>query len=120
MNGRVYDYNLGKFLSVDPIIQSPGNSQSLNPYSYIMNNPLSGTDPSGYSPCDTMSTIEYCPRDTRAGKPRTIKKSVTGSLIKRKVGTIGKARSPWENDLINGKFYNNLILFDYTYSNHIY
>jgi len=39
MNGRAYDYNLGRFLSVDPFIQSPGNSQSLNPYSYIMNNP---------------------------------------------------------------------------------
>ncbi|WP_158658031.1 RHS repeat-associated core domain-containing protein [Agarilytica rhodophyticola] len=48
MNGRGYDYNLGRFLSVDPIIQAPGNSQSLNPYSYIMNNPLSGTDPTGY------------------------------------------------------------------------
>ncbi|GAB2191041.1 hypothetical protein MAH1_26490 [Sessilibacter sp. MAH1] len=48
MNGRVYDYNLGRFLSVDPVIQSPGNSQSMNPYSYIMNNPLAGTDPSGY------------------------------------------------------------------------
>jgi RHS repeat-associated protein len=51
MNGRVYDYNLGRFLSVDPFIQSPGNSQSMNPYSYIMNNPLSGTDPSGYASC---------------------------------------------------------------------
>jgi len=49
MNGRVYDYNLGRFLSVDPFIQDPGNSQSMNPYSYIMNNPLSGTDPSGYA-----------------------------------------------------------------------
>ena len=48
MNGRVYDYNLGRFLSVDPFIQEPGNSQSMNPYSYIMNNPLAGTDPSGY------------------------------------------------------------------------
>ncbi|KOO60052.1 hypothetical protein WH43_00020 [Rheinheimera sp. KL1] len=48
MNGRAYDYNLGRFLSVDPVIQSPGNSQSLNPYSYIMNNPLAGTDPTGY------------------------------------------------------------------------
>jgi RHS repeat-associated protein len=48
MNGRAYDYNLGRFLSVDPIIQAPGNSQSLNPYSYIMNNPLAGVDPSGY------------------------------------------------------------------------
>jgi hypothetical protein len=49
MNGRVYDYNLGRFLSVDPFIQEPGNSQSMNPYSYIMNNPLAGTDPSGYT-----------------------------------------------------------------------
>jgi RHS repeat-associated protein len=47
MNGRVFDYNLGRFMSIDPIIQSPGNSQSINGYSYIMNNPLSGTDPSG-------------------------------------------------------------------------
>ncbi|MET1257621.1 RHS repeat domain-containing protein, partial [Aliikangiella maris] len=49
MNGRVYDYNLGRFLSVDPFIQEPGNSQSMNPYSYIMNNPMAGTDPSGYA-----------------------------------------------------------------------
>jgi RHS repeat-associated protein len=48
MNGRVYDYLLGRFLEVDPVIQSPTNSQSLNPYSYLMNNPLSGTDPTGY------------------------------------------------------------------------
>ncbi|MBL4940994.1 MAG: DUF882 domain-containing protein [Colwellia sp.] len=48
MNGRVYDYNVGRFMSVDPFIQEPGNSQSINPYSYIMNNPLSGTDPTGY------------------------------------------------------------------------
>ena len=48
MNGRVYDYALGRFLSVDPFIQFPLNSQSLNPYSYVLNNPLSGTDPTGY------------------------------------------------------------------------
>ena len=49
MNGRVYDYNLGRFLSVDPFIQFPENSQSMNAYSYILNNPLSGTDPTGYT-----------------------------------------------------------------------
>jgi len=51
MSGRVYDYQLGRFLNVDPIIQNPGNSQSLNPYSYVGNNPLSGTDPTGYATC---------------------------------------------------------------------
>jgi RHS repeat-associated protein len=48
MNGRVYDYRLGRFLSVDPIISTPANSQSINPYSYIGNSPLSGVDPTGY------------------------------------------------------------------------
>jgi len=52
MNGRMYDYRLGRFLGVDPILQFPTNSQSLNPYSYILNNPLSGTDPTGYESCD--------------------------------------------------------------------
>jgi RHS repeat-associated protein len=60
MNGRVYDYNLGRFLSVDPIIQSPGNSQSLNPYSYIMNNPLAGTDPTGYRGCAASRLDGVC------------------------------------------------------------
>jgi len=48
MNGRVYDPITARFLSADPIIQSPSNMQSLNRYSYVMNNPLSYTDPSGY------------------------------------------------------------------------
>ncbi|WP_141699480.1 RHS repeat domain-containing protein, partial [Candidatus Marithrix sp. Canyon 246] len=48
MNGRVYDPVLGRFLSADPVIQSPGNMQSLNRYSYVLNNPLSYSDPSGF------------------------------------------------------------------------
>ncbi|TRX53455.1 hypothetical protein FNN08_14370 [Thalassomonas sp. M1454] len=48
MNGRIYDPNLGRFMSVDPFIQSPTNTQSINAYSYIMNNPVNGIDPSGY------------------------------------------------------------------------
>jgi filamentous hemagglutinin len=56
MNGRVYDYALGRFLGVDPFIQFPSNSQSLNPYSYILNNPLAGTDPTGYAACGDISS----------------------------------------------------------------
>lgn len=59
MNGRAYDYNLGRFLSVDPFIQEPGNSQSMNPYSYIMNNPLAGTDPTGYL-CESAESGSKC------------------------------------------------------------
>ena len=48
MNGRIYDPKLGRFLQADPIIQAPKNSQNLNRYSYVLNNPLSSADPSGY------------------------------------------------------------------------
>ena len=48
MNGRVYDPELGRFLSADPFIQAPYNSQSFNRYSYVMNNPLGYVDPSGF------------------------------------------------------------------------
>ncbi len=49
MNGRIYDGRLGRFLQADPLIQEPNNSQSLNRYSYVINNPLSYTDPTGYN-----------------------------------------------------------------------
>ena len=47
MNGRVYDPILGRFLSPDNYIQAPDYTQSLNRYSYCLNNPLKFTDPSG-------------------------------------------------------------------------
>lgn len=49
MNGRLYDPVLGRFLQADPIIQAPHNAQSHNRYSYVLNNPLSFSDPSGFS-----------------------------------------------------------------------
>ena len=48
MNGRVYDPQIGRFLSADPFVQAPENSQSYNRYSYVWNNPLSAIDPNGY------------------------------------------------------------------------
>ncbi|MEN3157503.1 RHS repeat-associated core domain-containing protein [Alkalimonas sp. NCh-2] len=48
MGGRIYDAHIGRFLQADPFVQSPSNSQNFNRYSYVLNNPLSYTDPSGY------------------------------------------------------------------------
>ena len=48
MNGRIYDPTLARFLQADPFVQFPTNLQSHNRHSYVMNNPLAYTDPSGH------------------------------------------------------------------------
>jgi RHS repeat-associated protein len=47
MTGRIYDPSLRHFLSVDPHVTFPFNTQSYNPFSYVMNNPVNRTDPTG-------------------------------------------------------------------------
>ena len=47
MGARLYDPNLGRFISCDNYVQAPDNSQNFNRYSYCLNNPLKYTDPSG-------------------------------------------------------------------------
>ena len=47
MNGRVYDPVVARFISPDPYIQAPDMSQSFNRYTYVWNNPLRYTDPTG-------------------------------------------------------------------------
>jgi len=48
MNGRIFDPTLGRFLQTDPLVQAPHNLQSWNPYTYVFNNPLTYTDPTGF------------------------------------------------------------------------
>ena len=50
MNGRVYDPQLGRFLSADFLIPNGEHTESYNRYSYVFNNPLSLTDPDGQCP----------------------------------------------------------------------
>ena len=49
MKGRVYDPLAGRFMTADPVTQAPFWSQGLNRYSYVFNNPINNTDPSGFS-----------------------------------------------------------------------
>ncbi|MBN1377806.1 MAG: VCBS repeat-containing protein [Gammaproteobacteria bacterium] len=48
MNGRIYDPILARFVQADPFIQAATNTQSYNRYSYVLNNPMNATDPSGF------------------------------------------------------------------------
>ncbi|WP_315722121.1 MULTISPECIES: RHS repeat-associated core domain-containing protein [unclassified Bradyrhizobium] len=49
LNGRVYDPLLARFTSADPTVTEPLNPQGWNRYSYVGNDPLTFTDPNGFS-----------------------------------------------------------------------
>ena len=55
MRGRIYDPKVGRFLTTDPVVSSPGFTQSWNPYSYVRNSPLSFIDPSGFDGVGTYA-----------------------------------------------------------------
>jgi len=48
--GRVYDPKVGRFLTTDPVVSDLYFGQTLNPYSYVIGNPLTFVDPSGFQP----------------------------------------------------------------------
>jgi RHS repeat-associated protein len=49
MNGRVYDPLVARMVSADPTVPDAMNAQAWNRYSYVGNDPLTFTDPSGFS-----------------------------------------------------------------------
>lgn len=59
MNGRYYVPSAGRFVSPDPVVPNPANPQAWNRYSYVYNNPVTLSDPTGHIPC-----YMYCPQET--------------------------------------------------------
>ncbi len=68
-DARQYDAPLGRFISADTLVTDPLNPQDLNRYSYVRNNPLIYTDPTGlwvsygrgglwHHTCSCMETVE--------------------------------------------------------------
>ena len=57
MNARLYDPELGRFMSPDSVVPSLLLSQALNRYSYVFNNPCSLTDPSGQFPWGIVALV---------------------------------------------------------------
>ncbi|AKJ30753.1 RHS repeat-associated core domain-containing protein [Caldimonas brevitalea] len=48
MGGRIYDPATARFLTPDPFVRTNGSGQARNPYSYVLNNPLAFSDPTGF------------------------------------------------------------------------
>src|SRR4051794_3930981 len=59
MTGRVYDPLLRRFLSPDPVIHNSLVGQTLNPYSYVWNNPLRYIDPTGFDGEPVTDVLPY-------------------------------------------------------------
>ena len=55
LNGRVYDPSSGRFINADPLVSNLFDSEALNRYTYVYNNPLNATDPTGHL-CDCPMT----------------------------------------------------------------
>jgi RHS repeat-associated protein len=80
MNARYYAPYINRFISADTIVPDPTNPQQYNRYSYVLNNALKYTDPSGHScynpsmggPCilsdGTGNNMSRLPRPLYQGK----------------------------------------------------
>lgn len=74
MNARVYDPDIGRFLSPDPTVSHAHNPQSFNRYAYAYNNPLNATDPTGFSNAPNSGT-----NDALAGMGDSLKEGGKGA-----------------------------------------
>jgi len=56
---RMYESNLGRWMTPDPLAGDISNPQSLNRYAYVGNNPINFTDPLGLNASDAC--LDYWP-----------------------------------------------------------
>jgi RHS repeat-associated protein len=76
LGARYYDPRLGRFISADPATPISDDSQSINPYAYAENNPVSFTDPTGMQACvaaqETCVAVPETPNPVMRFDPVTI------------------------------------------------
>jgi len=72
-NARFYSPKLGRFLSPDTIVPGYANPQNLNRMSYVTNNPLRYTDPTGHMRVEEGGGKRGCsdPKYCDNGKPKS-------------------------------------------------
>ena len=109
---RYYLPGLRRFISADSIVPDPGNSQSLNRYSYVENKPLTFNDPSGHSLCRhnfscgskpnvrvanrTIQTINF-PRSSYATDPLSGPYEEVSGGVSTEAESLGPLQTLWNN-----------------------
>jgi hypothetical protein len=127
MNGRMYDPVIGRILSPDPLVQTPGYTQSYNRYSYCLNNPLRYTDPSGYFQVPNYSFESQDLSERGSGGGVSLYDGyVMGFGLDGYRGSYGSFFQQLENsirflsdgyyDLTGVNFQNGTLAFSYTYN----
>lgn len=81
--GRYYDNSIGRFLSPDPYVQEPENPQSLNRYTYVLNNPVSYVDPSGHFWWLLAEILVWA---LEAATPAALEGAAAGAAISQAIG----------------------------------
>lgn len=76
MNARVYDPDIGKFLSADPTVPGFYNPQAYNRYTYTLNNPLNFVDKTGFAHTSPPSATDRATADF--GSPKNGGKGAEG------------------------------------------
>jgi len=79
-NARWYDPYVGRFIQPDTIVPEPGSPQAYNRYSYVYNNPVTYSDPTGQEPREKRpgdTAVSYILREMH-----TNASSVTTNMIR--------------------------------------
>ena len=75
---RFYDPYLNRFIQPDTLVPNPVNPQSWNRFSYVGNNPINFSDPTGHMLInDSGGTVCSDPKYCSDGKPKPIKHKPT-------------------------------------------
>ncbi|MGK4593560.1 RHS repeat-associated core domain-containing protein [Amycolatopsis sp. w19] len=102
LGARDYDADLGRFVSLDPIMR-PTDPQQINGYNYANNSPINLSDPSGTEPCRANCDCMYSgkcgggsggwtppvapppsPKDTRHAYPASMGKDIPSMSPKQR------------------------------------
>jgi len=79
MHARFYHPSLGRFVSADTIVPEPKNPQAWNRYSYVNNNPLRYSDPTGHGPWDEIKKKAKEVKDWAVDKGKAVVSMASGA-----------------------------------------